>query len=260
MNQHTKALAKLLQDNGYRHHVHDVFRDFLELAACSIANAVDRQQAPAREERYLRTIAKYDKTDQERFPRALSELVEAIEEEPGDVMGQVFGLLEQGNAAAGQFFTPFHICKVMADLTIGTGDELRAQIEEKGYVSLFEPAVGAGAMVIAFAHALQAAGYSYQRHLHVTAIDVDPRAVHMAYLQFSLLGIPAVVILGNTLMLEEREHWYTPAHILGAWSWRLQQCQQQAAECPAQAPIEAPPPDIVVPSPAAQLQLFGEAA
>jgi hypothetical protein len=39
----------------------------------------------------------------------------------------------------------------------------------------------------------------------------------MTYIQLTLLHVPAVVILGNTLALEEREHWYTPAHFIGGW-------------------------------------------
>lgn len=53
------------------------------------------------------------------------------------------------------------------------------------------------------------------------AQDIDSRGVHMAYLQLSLLHIPAVVILGNTLLVEERERWHTPAHILGLWQQKL---------------------------------------
>ncbi|MCQ9372281.1 hypothetical protein NQ024_13740, partial [Corynebacterium sp. 35RC1] len=45
--------------------------------------------------------------------------------------------------------------------------------------------------------------------------------VHMTYVQLALLHIPAVVILGNSLMLEEREVWYTPAHVLGGWNRKL---------------------------------------
>lgn len=44
----------------------------------------------------------------------------------------------------------------------------------------------------------------------------------MAYVQFSLLHLPAVVVVGNALTLEEREHWFTPAHVLGGWTGRLQ--------------------------------------
>jgi hypothetical protein len=55
----------------------------------------------------------------------------------------------------------------------------------------------------------------------VTAVDVDPKCVHMSYLQFSLLHIPAVIIHGNSLSLEEFGRWYTPAHIMNGWNWKL---------------------------------------
>jgi hypothetical protein len=43
----------------------------------------------------------------------------------------------------------------------------------------------------------------------------------MTFLQLSLLHVPAIVIVGNTLSLEERERWYTPAHIMGMWDNKL---------------------------------------
>jgi len=42
----------------------------------------------------------------------------------------------------------------------------------------------------------------------------------MAYVQLSLYGIPAVVIHGNTLTLDEWSHWYTPLYILHGWGMR----------------------------------------
>jgi hypothetical protein len=76
-------------------------------------------------------------------------------------------------------------------------------------------------MVIALAKAIHDLGINYQHHLHVTAIDIDPRAIHMAYAQLSLLHVPAHLIVGNSLSGEIAEHWYTPAHILGGWNARL---------------------------------------
>lgn len=84
--------------------------------------------------------------------------------------------------------------------------------------------------MIAIAEALGDKGFNYQRCLHVTAQDVDSRAVHMTYLQLSLLHIPAILILGNTLALEERELWYTPAHVMGLWRARLTRHQTMASE------------------------------
>jgi hypothetical protein len=39
----------------------------------------------------------------------------------------------------------------------------------------------------------------------------------MTCIQLTFLHCPAVVIQGNALALEERSHWYTPAHIMGFW-------------------------------------------
>ena len=50
---------------------------------------------------------------------------------------------------------------------------------------------------------------NYQEHLHVTAIDVDPKCVHMAYIQFTLLHIPVVIVHGNTLAMQKYKHWFT---------------------------------------------------
>ena len=43
----------------------------------------------------------------------------------------------------------------------------------------------------------------------------------MAYIQFSLWNVPAEVIVGNSLSMELRERWLTPAHYLYDWDTRL---------------------------------------
>ena len=96
-----KELVKLLQSGAYRTNVWDVFRDFLELAALSIGNAVDMAQRAPREERYAAIIKRYDAEDQKRFPKMFALLVEAMEERRGDVMGTILGELDLGNSARG---------------------------------------------------------------------------------------------------------------------------------------------------------------
>lgn len=61
---------------------------------------------------------------------------------------------------------------------------------------------------------------NYCTQLVITATDIDLKCVHMCYLQLSLYGIPAVVIHGNTLTLEEWSHWFTPIYVLHGWRWR----------------------------------------
>ncbi len=117
-------------------------------------------------------------------------------------------------------------------------------------------------MVIALAEAMRAEGINYQRQLHVTAIDIDPRAVHMAYIQFSLLHVPAEVVVGDSLALEVRDRWFTPAHILGGWGARTLLARSRHAESNVAASSAkdersdpgggaAPPPE-----PGVQLSLF----
>ena len=76
-------------------------------------------------------------------------------------------------------------------------------------------------MIIALALELKEQGVNYQKQLHVTAVDVDAKCVHMTYLQLALLHIPAVVVHGNSLSLEEYGRWHTPAHIMNGWNYRL---------------------------------------
>lgn len=256
---HRKNLVKLLQAASRRHHLWEVFGDFVEMTAIAMANSVDLLQRNRREERYLALIRRYEPSEQKLFPQMLAELTLALEFGPDDVLGKVFGELELGNAARGQFFTPYCVCTLMARQQVGNGDDLRRLVAEKGFVTVCEPAAGAGAMVIAIAEAMQSQGVNYQLELHVTAQDIDARAVHMSYLQFSLLHIPAIVVLGNTLLAEEREHWYTPAHILGLWSAKLKRgysvgsAFDRQTESPAET-FTSPPP--LSPAPLAQMLLF----
>lgn len=267
MNPHTKSLAKLMRDTAHRHHLHDIFRDFVEMGAIAVANRFDMRQHDEREARYHAILKRYDERERGQFPKMFAELVEALELGPADVLGEVFGELEQGNSARGQFFTPYEVCRLMAGITLADGSDARACIAERGFVTTMEPAVGAGAMVIALAEKMAELGIPYQERLHVTAVDVDPRAAHMAFLQFSLLGIPAVVVVGNTLTLEEREHWYTPMHWLGFWANKLHRgyalgsamdlaADAAIAEGKAPAPVEPLKPVNL----GEQLALFGEAA
>lgn len=220
--QHHKQFVKEIQQIGQgQFHLFDLFRDFCELAALSLVNAVDRRQPlhQQREERYLSVINRYDRQqDRVAFAHLLAHVVNGLSDQISDFMGEVFAELEQHNPDRGQFFTPFHVSKMLALLTAGSNIK---QLDRQPFIRLQEPSIGSGGMVLAFAEAMRAAGHNPQQQLHVVGIDVDTRAVHMAYIQLALAGIPAVLYVGNTLTMEMREEWKTPAHILGGWDARL---------------------------------------
>ena len=250
-------LCKLLREAAYGHSLYDVFRDFCEMSAISISNAVDLAQREAREAAYLNVVKKYDAERLALFPQMLSALVEALEVEPSDVLGKTFMELEIANKNMGQFFTPYEVCKVMADLTLD--DSLADKVRERGFITVNEPASGAGATVIALTEAMKAKGFNPQTQMHVTAQDLDPRSAHMAYIQLSLLHIPAVVIIGNTLTMQFSSVWRTPAHVMGLWDWKLRSRPQDAQEQAVLASEELPPaPTPLLPpsGPLSQGELF----
>ena len=263
-NQHRKNIIKLMRENAYRHGLYDVFRDFVEMAALAISNSADLIRKASREARYMDIVKRYTPEEVARFPQMLGELTMALEVEPCDLLGQVFHELELSSAERGQFFTPYHLCEAIARLQAQDG--LHEKIRQRGFVTVSEPACGAGAMVIAMAFALRERGVNYQQHMHVTAVDIDSRAVHMAYLQFSLLGIPALIIEGNALTLEERDHWYTPAHVWGMGDTKLRRGYALGSAMdggdlePAIAPEPEPEPGLFIPSPSViteeQMALF----
>lgn len=213
-------IIKVIRKLSVTHSTWEVFQDFLAVSAISISNCVDWGPKKEREAEYMRIINKYSPKEQKELAAILGLLVSELEHlcqttGPYDVLGEVFHGLELHNKYHGQFFTPFNICDMMGRMTVG--DETDKVIQEQGYISLCEPCVGAGGMVLGFAKAMKENKLNYQTELCVTACDIDIKCVHMAYLQFSLFGIPATIIHGNSLSLEQWSVWYTPAYMLGLW-------------------------------------------
>ena len=219
MTNHRKELLTLIQQLSRKYSTWGVYVDFLALAAISISNAVDWVHRQEREAQYMEIVGRYDKQEVSVFPEMFAHLVLELETYAGrlhDVLGGVFHELELHNKYKGQFFTPQSVCDMMG--LIAAGD--RSGLPECGYYTVSEPCVGSGAMVLGFANAMQTQKIGSGREIVVTATDIDLKCVHMAYLQFSLFGIPAVVIHGNTMLMEEWSRWYTPAYMLDGWIWR----------------------------------------
>src|SRR5580658_4610740 len=167
---HQKALVKAIEGLGYRHGHWQIFADFVEMAAISVSNAVDWGRREKREERYLQIVKRYKPDELVRFPEMLGSLTMALEEETTDVLGKTFHDLELHNKWAGQYFSPYPLCQMVAKMTMADRGDLEARIAERGFVTAQEPAAGSGAMVVALAHEMREAGINYQQHLHVTAV------------------------------------------------------------------------------------------
>ena len=215
-------IIKMMNTLSHRHDTWRVFSDFVEMAAVSIANACDKWHPDyeKREARYMEIIKAYTPDELQNFAKMFAMLTNELEAGPTDALGQIFMEMDLGSKWHGQFFTPYSLCQGMAKMMIGP-DDMAEKIKQQGFITVHEPAAGGGAMLIAFAEEMQLRGVNFQQHLHVTAQDLDLKAVHMCYVQLSLMGIPGKVIHGNTLLNESRRVWYTPMHVMGGWNMRL---------------------------------------
>lgn len=216
---HREARAAFLRSfkqlAPYRHR-YEVWRDFVTMAACALHNGLDKDET--REAEYLEIVDRYKAEDQLVFGQLLDKLVVILEAAPRDVLGPLYMELEIANKDAGQFFTPPELSEMMAQLTFSS--EL-SKLDDQQFITMQEPACGAGGMVLALVKVMIDAGHNPADKLWVQCIDVDRLAALMCYIQLALWHVPAQVVVGNTLTLETSEVWYTPAHHLGFWDARI---------------------------------------
>ncbi len=201
-----------------------VWNDFLSLSAISLANVVPTSEKEEREEKYHSIINSYHEKEQKIFPQMLYLVVMALEENPGqDFLGSLYHHLELHQEQKGQFFTPYHICEFMAEIQF-SDREADKILKEQRYISVNDPACGAGAMLIAFANVAKKHGINYQKHVLFVAQDIDHTAAMMCYIQMSLLGCPAIIVVGNGLAKPfphpDNEVWYTLFYYQNQWRFK----------------------------------------
>lgn len=209
----------------------EVWSDLMTVMACSIHNSVYKE------------VPDYEKKETE-YEQAINRLggvqlpgeiftivVEALENNPDqDFLGKLYMTLELSSHWKGQFFTPYTICQLMAKMTIK--DKAAEKIEQHGYISVNDPACGAGATLIAAANKFKEEGINYQQRVLFIGQDIDRVVAQMCYIQLSLLGCPGYVVVANTITQpligdaidpfpqEGQEFWYTPFYAMKIWEGR----------------------------------------
>ena len=227
-----------------------VIRDFFELSAISIRNNFDHGNEYANlEKRYMEIAQGYKKEYLEGFATALGMLGKKTQDAVNgnapfaDWAGELYMDSGTSNGKAGQFFTPYHLSKLMAECTFDK-DKLKAEIaaDSDHVITIAEPTCGAGGIIVAAIDALNEAGVNYSWNAFVDCGDIDPRCVHMTYVTLSLLGVPAVVKLGDALMMEYRQAWFTPAYLM-AWPHFKKQIGRGNYPNSATVPKSSEPPE-----------------
>lgn len=223
-NEFCKHFGKLAEQYGK----FEAWSSFITLSACSLSLS-DKEK---KDKEYIRIVEHYQPEDVERFARMFALMVEALEQNPDqDFLGELFMHLGLNNIWKGQFFTPYNLCKMMSMINAG---DLKSQLETRPWISVNDPACGAGATLIAFAQECLRQKVNYQTSVLFVAQDVDRVAALMCFVQLSLLGCAGYIVIGNSLtnpvvghntlrpvQQEGQEIWYMPMLYSDIWQSRI---------------------------------------
>lgn len=205
-----------IRDRDY----YSVLGDFFEASAISVKNAVDLNDRDVYEKRFQDIAKSYGKDGMRVFSECLAmfneEIHAAIEGKAmfRDFAGELYMNSGTNSKSLGQFFTPYHVSHLMAEVNLEK-DRFIKEIEENPdrVITFYEPTCGAGGLMVAAIDVMHAAGINYAHNMFIDCGDIDPRCFHMSYLTLSLLGAPAVVRLGDALSMKYHRAWFTPAYI-----------------------------------------------
>ena len=213
------AIAKKLlsiRDRDY----YTVLGDFFEASAISVKNTVDINDKDVYEKRYGDIARSYGKAGMDVFADCLglfmAEIHAAMEGSAmfRDFAGELYMASGTNSKGLGQFFTPYHVSRLMAEINVEKERFLK-EIEDDPdrVITFYEPTCGAGGLMVAAIDCMKSAGINYAYNMFIDCGDIDPRCFHMSYLTLSLLGAPAVVRLGDALTMKYCRAWFTPAYI-----------------------------------------------
>lgn len=214
-----KEFMKQLPKVEPSYDTHTIFGDVCRMSAIALQSAISmhKDEKDALEAEYQTYAARYGKDGTERISHLFALVVEALEARRSDFLGRIYEALNATKKGFGQFLTPDSVAKLMARCTMpGEGE-----IEQGRIITMSDPACGAGALLIEAAEAFINNG-GRQGDLLLYASDIDLVATDIAYVEFSLLGYPAVVSRMDSLTNEVYNGpWYTIGYFAHAMPMRL---------------------------------------
>lgn len=148
--------------------------------------------APGNPDAFRACLDRYSYEEGREFARLVVVYTEAVEMGPfRDVLGELFMRLDANASRNGQVFTPFEIAELMARMQFSR-DDFEALVREKGEVSVIDPAVGSGVLLLAFAKIVHdELGRWGVSKLRLYGTDIDMRCVLMCRIQLRMNGLDA---------------------------------------------------------------------
>lgn len=194
-------------------HRYDVIRDFAEMTRITILNNLTPFRSEKDEQHYLTIAGKYKSDDLNKIAHMFALVQIAYQDRYGDFLGECLMELEMGSKHMGQFFTPYHLCTLLAQMTINPTEAQK----RRGYFDISEPAAGGGGMIIA-GHEI---AKSKNIDMFASCVELSHMTADLCYINLSCAGIAAKVTQGNTLSLEMGRCMPTPALCTNVWSHRF---------------------------------------
>lgn len=216
-----KQLISATKITGGRISGREVFWDMIGYFACLLSARTDPVHQAARVGHLKAIMSRYKKSEVAAIQETFIALTEAISGNVrvgsyDDILGPAFLEIGANDKSLKQDFTPPDVARLMVKLL----GERTIFLPEKGFVDIADFTCGSGTLLLTAAEEFAASGINTTEQLVLFAADLSPICAQMAYLQFSLYGIPAVVVQGNSLTLQEDARWYTPVYIWNKWIWR----------------------------------------
>ncbi len=187
-----KSFSQYMQQLARRNSVSNVFADFLEMSVCALSLG-------AMESRYLEIVGRYDKHEVNLMADAFAALVIEMDDN-GEGLRDIFGdfyMEHISHGHNGQFFTPEHICELMA----------RVQGEIENGSRILDCACGSGRTLLAAA--------KINRNATFYGADVDRNCAMMCLINQCVNGLMGEVAWMNSLTNEFFGVWQLQLHPTG---------------------------------------------
>lgn len=205
---------KVFYEMSARYGRSELWYDYIDMHAIALANTCDLRCRDTREEQYNAIVQKYDEKTVQQFAVLTAITMTALLENPEqDFLGTVYHNLGLSKSQAGQFFTPYNVGQMMARMSMPDSFVL----DKSRVWRVNDPCCGAGCLLLAGYNAmreqLESTDPDWDKYVLFVAQDIDPLACKMCYIQMCCIGVPGVVVAGNSLFPDaEREptdFWFT---------------------------------------------------
>ena len=193
MKTKNETFTQIMDSMVCHHGIYNLFSDFLTLLICAFSKGANEKQ-------YLTIINKYEKPEAYKLSEALGALVIEMIGSDGNGMVDVLGKYFEENLSYGkngQFFTPQHICDLMA----------RINNPVQATECIADPACGSGRMLMAMA--------KVNRFASFYGAENDQNCAKMAVINLCLNKMYGEIAWMNTLTNQFLRGWQIVPTIKG---------------------------------------------